>query len=103
MSSILRRPFMPSRILARVLVLLLLSLAAQAQRPELSKTVQELVRVRAPKVILTHVRIVDGTGTPAVEDQNVVIEDGKITAVQNGADVGSEEHTSELQSLRHLV
>ena len=43
---------------------------------------QEFVRVRAPKVILTHVRIIDGTGTPAVEDQNVVIEDGKIAAIE---------------------
>jgi imidazolonepropionase-like amidohydrolase len=94
---------MPSRILARVLVLLLLSLAAQAQRPELSKTVQELVRVRAPKVILTHVRIVDGTGTPAVEDQNVVIEDGKITAVQNGADVAAADGATVLDLHGHTV
>ena len=87
---------MPSRILSRAFLLLLLSLTAQAQYPELSKTVQELVRVRAAKVILTHVRIIDGTGVPAVEDQNVVIEGGKITAIQKGAEVAAAEGTTTL-------
>ena len=32
-------------------------------------------------VALTHVRVVDGTGTPPLEDQTIVIENGKITAV----------------------
>lgn len=87
---------MPSRILSRVFVLLLLPLTAQAQYPELSKTVQEFVKVRAAKVVLTHVRIIDGTGVPAVEDQNVVIEGGKITAVQRGAEVAAVEGTTVL-------
>ena len=69
------------------LLLLLFPLAIQAQSPELSKTVQEFVRVQAAKVVLTHVRIIDGTGAPAVEDQNIVITAGKIAAVQKGADV----------------
>jgi imidazolonepropionase-like amidohydrolase len=87
---------MPSRILPRVFVMLLFSLTAPAQHPELSNTVQEFVRVRSPKVVLTHVRIIDGTGVPAVEDQNVVIEGGKITAVQKGADVAGTEGTTVL-------
>jgi imidazolonepropionase-like amidohydrolase len=66
---------------------LLLSIRMQAQSPELSKTVQEFVRVRGPKIVLTHVRIIDGTGAPAVEDQNVVIEAGKIAVVEKGSDV----------------
>jgi imidazolonepropionase-like amidohydrolase len=87
---------MPARILSRIVVLLLFSLAALAQQPELSKTVQEFVRVRAPKVVLTHVRIIDGTGAPAVEDQNLVIEGGKITAIQKGADEPGGEGTTVL-------
>jgi len=43
--------------------------------------------VRAPKIVLTHVRIVDGTGAPAVEDQNVIIEAGRVTGIQKGSDV----------------
>lgn len=58
-----------------------------AQSPQLNKSVQPYVRVNTPRVVLTHVRVIDGTGKPPVEDQNVVIEHGKITAIQAGADV----------------
>ena len=94
---------MALRILSRGYVLLLLSLAASAQNAELSKTVKEFVRVQAPKVVLTHVRIIDGTGAPAVEDQNVVIEDGKITAIRNGADEASAEGTTILDLRGYTV
>jgi hypothetical protein len=77
---------LPRRIAATV-SLCLLSFGSSAQSPQLSKTVQEYLRVNAPKVVLAHVRVIDGTGAPAVEDRNVVIEDGKITAVEKGADV----------------
>ena len=69
--------------------LLFLPSATQAQSPELSKTVQEFVRVGAPKIVLTHVRIIDGTGAPAVEDQNVIIEAGKIASIQKGSDLAA--------------
>jgi len=72
---------------AGISIVVLLSLSMQAQQAPLSKTVQKYVRVNAPKVILEHVRVIDGTGKPAVDDQNVVIEGGKIAAVQAGADV----------------
>jgi imidazolonepropionase-like amidohydrolase len=69
---------------------------ALAQPPELSKTVKEYVRAQSPKVVLTHVRVIDGTGAPAVEDQNVVIEAGKISAIQKGADVSTADGTTVL-------
>jgi len=46
--------------------------------------VQPFVRVDAPVVALMHVRVIDGTGSPARANQTVVIEHGKIAAV--GAD-----------------
>jgi imidazolonepropionase-like amidohydrolase len=82
---------MALRMVLRVLVLLLFSLPAGAQTPQLSKTVQEFIRVQALKVVLMHARIIDGTGAPAVDDQNVVIEGGKIIAIQKGADVSAGE------------
>ncbi len=94
---------MASRILSCSFVLLLLSLTASAQNPELSQTVKEFVRVQAPKVILTHVRIIDGTGAPAVEDQNVVIEGGKISAIQRGADVAAARDTTVLDLRGYTV
>ncbi|MFY9559568.1 MAG: amidohydrolase family protein [Terriglobales bacterium] len=77
---------MRSHILAAALALFLFLLPAAAQTPELSKAVKAFVRVDAVKVVLTHVRVIDGTGAPAVEDQNVVIEGGKISVIQKGAD-----------------
>ena len=71
-------------------------LHAQPAVPTLSKEVVKYVRVRAPKIVLTHVRVIDGTGHDAVEDQNVVIEGGKITAIQPGADVTSAKETTVL-------
>ena len=74
------------------LALFLLSLPATAQVSEpakvtaLSKEVQQFVRVSAAKVVLTHVRIIDGTGAAAVDDQNVVLENGKIRAIEKATD-----------------
>src|SRR6185437_4251469 len=39
------------------------------------------VSVSAPVIALTHARLIDGTGTPARDDQTIVIADGKIEAV----------------------
>ena len=74
-----------------LLVLLALSaVALNAQPPvTLSPLTQKYIRVNSPRVVLTHVRVIDGTGKPAVDDQNMVIEGGKIVAVQPGADVAS--------------
>src|SRR5262245_9050957 len=56
------------------------ALAAQGF-PTLAPDVQSLVSVSEPRVALTHVRVVDGTGRPPLEDQTVVIENGKMSAV----------------------
>jgi imidazolonepropionase-like amidohydrolase len=75
--------------ISAVSLFVLFSMFVQGQQATLSKTVQKYIRVNAPKVILEHVRVIDGTGKPAVEDQNVVIEGGKIAAVQAGSDVAA--------------
>ena len=71
-------------MIASVLALPLFLQLAAAQTPELSKSVQPFVRVNAPRVVLTHVRVVDGTGAAAAEDQNVIIEGGRIRAIPLG-------------------
>ena len=73
--------------ISAVLMFVLVSVLLHAQQATLSKTVQKYVRVNAPKIILEHVRVIDGTGKLAVDDQNIVIEGGKIVAVQAGSDV----------------
>ena len=94
---------MPSRRLLRIFVFLLASLTVNAQTPELSKAVQEFVRVNSGKTVLTHVRIIDGTGAAAVDDQNLVIENGKITAITKGADVAADKDTAVLDLRGHTV
>jgi hypothetical protein len=40
------------------------------QAATLSPPVQKYVRVNTPRVVLQHVRVIDGTGQPPAEDQN---------------------------------
>jgi imidazolonepropionase-like amidohydrolase len=56
------------------------ALAAQ-ERPALGPEARRFVSVDAPVVALTHVRVIDGTGAPAREDQTIVISGTRITAV----------------------
>jgi imidazolonepropionase-like amidohydrolase len=42
---------------------------------------RRFIRAEAPVVVLTHVRIIDGTGAAARDDQTIVIADGKIQSV----------------------
>ena len=53
--------------------------ASIAQGPTAER--QQFIRVEAPVVVLTHVRIIDGTGAAPVEDQTIVIADGKIQSI----------------------
>lgn len=39
------------------------------------------VRIAAKTVVLTHVRVIDGTGAPAQADRTIVIADGRIAAI----------------------
>jgi len=75
--------------------LLLVPTLLTAQRPTLSATVKPYVAVDTPVVALTHVRVIDGTGTAPKEDQTLIIRDGNIallgaarsTRVPEGAQV----------------
>jgi len=51
----------------------------------LSPEVQAFVKVNAAVVALAHVRVIDGTGAAAREDQTIVISRGKIESVSDAA------------------
>jgi imidazolonepropionase-like amidohydrolase len=53
--------------------------------PTLSPEVQRYVRVSAPVVALTHVRVLDGTGSAPKENQTVIISGDKIQSVGDSA------------------
>ena len=65
-----------------VLGLCLLSLLTPgAASAQLSEETRAFVSVDAATVALTHVRVIDGTGAPALADQTVVISAGRIQSV----------------------
>ena len=72
-----------TRYILSLMILLASFSVISAEAPKLSPAVEAFVRVRAPIVVLSHVRVIDGTGKPPVEDQNVVIEHGKISKIEN--------------------
>ncbi len=61
-------------------------MAAQSAS-SLAPDMRQYVKVDAPVIALTHVRVIDGTGAPARADQTVIIEEGKIQAVGDAATV----------------
>ncbi len=60
---------------------------AAAQRPTLSLNVRQYVSVDTPVVALTHVRVIDGTGAPARQNQTLIIRDGNIADLGDAAAV----------------
>ncbi len=71
------------------------ALAAQ-DYDRLSEQTRDYVAVRGPIVALERVRVIDGTGGPVLEDQTVLLRDGRIAAVGPAATVavpeGAERH-----------
>src|ERR1700689_4895247 len=68
-----------------VAVFLLISCQVAVVGQALSPSVQAFVKVNAPVVALTHVRVIDGTGAAAREDQTVILSKGKIESVGDAA------------------
>ncbi|HEX3702635.1 MAG TPA: amidohydrolase family protein [Vicinamibacterales bacterium] len=61
-------------------------LAAQAQPPN-PNAPANFITFNAPVTVLTHVRVIDGTGAPARENQTIVIRDGRIAQVGDVASI----------------
>ena len=81
----------------RIVILILLSIStALAQTPKFSKDVQKYIKYSTPRIVLAHVRVIDGTGRDAMDDRNVVIENGKIISIEAGSDVGTAADTTVL-------
>jgi len=60
------------------------AVAAQAPNPGAPAN---FIKVQAPVIALTHVRVIDGTGAPARADQTIVIRDGAIAELGNASTV----------------
>ncbi|MEP6743263.1 MAG: amidohydrolase family protein [bacterium] len=71
-------------IAVALLLILFLSLAQPACRKQTSI---EFIIASAPLIALTHVRVIDGTGSPAKEDQTILIEAGRIKAIGDASGI----------------
>ena len=70
---------------ATLSAILCLSFIRAAAGQTLSAEVLKFVKVNAPVVALTHVRVIDGTGAAAVEDRTLILSAGRIVAVSAAA------------------
>ena len=64
-----------------MLIGLLITLCGVGWAQDFSPQVKAFVKVDAPVIALTHVRVIDGTGAAAREDQTLVFSQGKIDSV----------------------
>ncbi len=63
------------------LVLVMLGCCSLGRAQTLSPEVRKFVTINAPLVVLTHVRVIDGTGAPVRDDQTIILTKGKIESV----------------------
>ena len=72
----------PEPIMQKVIAFLVLACTLSfAQTPQLSPAVRPFVKYDQSTIALTHVRVIDGTGAAARENQTVVLSSGKIESV----------------------
>ncbi|MBI5068369.1 MAG: amidohydrolase family protein [Deltaproteobacteria bacterium] len=67
--------------------------AKPAAGPKLGPAVKAVLRHEARRFVIARVRVLDGTGRPALEDRNVTLEGGRIAAIGPGAEVAPAEGT----------
>jgi imidazolonepropionase-like amidohydrolase len=51
------------------------------------RSASEFVSVKGPLIALTHVRVIDGTGSSAKEDQTIIIDSGRITSIGPASEI----------------
>jgi enamidase len=77
---------------ARIVLLFFAAVAlASAQPAPFSNAVRGFIKVDAPVVALTHVRVIDGTGGPAKENQTLVLRGGNIAEMGDASRVTAPE------------
>jgi len=69
----------------------------------LSPAIKEFVKVDSPTVALTHVRVLDGTGAAAREDQTIVISNGKISTIGPSASTSAPQGAQVVDGTGHTA
>jgi imidazolonepropionase-like amidohydrolase len=84
------------RLLVPVLAGAALATGLGVLAADLSDGVKPYVKLQSKRIVLAHVRVIDGAGRSPVDDRNVTIEDGKIASIAAGADLVSSPDTAVL-------
>jgi enamidase len=77
----------PIRVVTAIMLLAFVAQPFRAASAQQTPAVAAFVKVQAPVVALTHVRVIDGTGAAARANQTLVIRDGAIADVGDAARV----------------
>jgi imidazolonepropionase-like amidohydrolase len=87
----------------RSFIVLLVAAGVFAQQQQLTPGLKPFVAVDAPVILLEHVRILDGTGAPAREDQSIIIDHGKIQAAGPAGEVKAPAGAHRMDLTNHTV
>src|SRR5258708_1656548 len=71
------------KITTALFLLFIISVVGLAQGPPSDR--QQFIRTEAPVIALTHVRVIDGAGAVPLDDQTIVIREGKIQSIAPSA------------------
>jgi imidazolonepropionase-like amidohydrolase len=75
------------KAIVRIVFVLAATVVAGAQPPQFSDSVRGFIKVDAPVIALTNVRVIDGTGAPAKDNQTLVLRGGNIAEIGDAARV----------------
>lgn len=75
------------KILRIPLLALFVAATTSAQGPQFSNAVRGFIKHAEPVIVLTHARVIDGTGGPARENQTLVLRGGDIVEMDDAAKV----------------
>jgi imidazolonepropionase-like amidohydrolase len=76
--------------------------SAQAT-PQLAPEVRKYISIDAPTFALTHVRVIDGTGAAAREDQTILVSEGKIQRIGDASTVQPSQGTKVIEKRGYTV
>src|SRR5215216_5938771 len=67
------------------------------------RTTAEFIATRDPVIALKHVRVIDGTGSAAREDQTIIIDSGRIVAIGPTAEISVPPSATSLELSGHTA
>jgi imidazolonepropionase-like amidohydrolase len=67
------------------------------------RTTAQFISIKDPVIALKHVRVIDGTGTAAREDQTIIIDSGRIAAIGPTAEISVPSSATSLELSGHTA